>query len=198
MTARPQPDPRPRPAGRNQGFTLVEVVVVMAMLALVLQFVLVNLDSMVPKTRLESESKILVGNLDFLRSEARIQGKRYALQLDLGNARWRMMLPAEERLTSEQTLEETLPQALDWNPLQEGVKFLGAGNPRNGIARNSLFDIPFDENGFTADQAIFLTLTDDPKMVWTVQIRGLTGQTTILSSLDGEEHRLQEVTEGTF
>ncbi len=198
MIARPQPDPRPRPAGRNQGFTLVEVVVVMAMLALVLQFVLVNLDSMVPKTRLESESKILVGNLDFLRSEARIQGKRYALQLDLGNARWRMVLPAEERLTSEQTLEETLPQALDWNPLQEGVKFLGAGNPRNGIARNGMFEIPFDENGFTADQAIFLTLTDDPKMVWTVQIRGLTGQTTVLTSEDGEEHRLQEVTEGTF
>jgi type II secretion system protein H len=187
------------PRDRDQaGFTLLEVMLVVLILGLVLQLVFVNLGAMVPKTKLDAEAKKLVANLDFLRSEARIQGKSYVLQLDLRHARWRMVLPAEERLTSEQTLEETERHAQQWNPLEDGVEFAGAGNWTNGIVRNGVFDLAFDENGFTADQVVFLRLQEDPKMLWTVQIRGLTGQTDVLSSFDGAEHRLEEVTEGAF
>lgn len=184
--------------GPEGGFSLIELMVVLAVIALILQFVMANLGYMVPQTRLDSEAKQLLARLDFLRSEARIQGKRYTLELDLSKARWRMVIPAEERLTSQQTLEETMPRALGWSPLEEGVKFAGAGNPINGIVRNGPYLIVFDENGQTADLSVFLKLDEDPKLIWTVQMRGLSGQGEVLTSENGVEHRLEEVTEGAF
>jgi Tfp pilus assembly protein FimT len=172
--------------------------VVLAIGALILQFVMVNIAGMVPRTKLDAEAKRLLANLDFLRSEARIQGKRYILEIDLDHPRWRMVIPAEERLTSEQTLEETMPRALEWTPLEEGVKFAGAGNPINTYVRHKTYEIVFDESGQTADLSVFLKLDQDPKLVWTVQLRGLTGHGEVLTSENGVEQRLDEVTEGAF
>lgn len=193
--------PHCRPVSRGpaqSGFTIIELMVVVAILALVLQMVMLNMGAMVPKTKLDAESKKLVANIDFLRSEARVQGKRYLMQLDLGKARWRMVLPAEERLVSEQTLEETQPRALDWTALEEGVVFGGAGAVARGIARNGIYEIVFDESGNTADQMVFLKLEDDEEMVWTVQVRGLTGQTEILPDTNGQEQELETVNEMGF
>src|SRR5690349_5439905 len=175
MSARRQRPSRHQALSRSGGFTLIELLVTLGVIALILQFVMVHIAGTVPRTRLDAESKRLLSHLDFLRSEARIQGKRYVLRLDLEHPRWCMVIPAEERLTSEQTLEETLPRALDWSSLEEGVKFSGAGNPINGIVRAHYYDIVFDENGQTADVSVFLKSTEDPKLVWTVQLRGLTG-----------------------
>ena len=52
--------------------------------------------------------------------------------------------------------------------------------------------------GFTADQAIFLVHVEDKQMVWTIQIRGLTGQSEILRSFDGTYHTLARLEEGHF
>lgn len=197
MPAAPHGMPHAR-ARREAGFSIIELMVVVAILALILQMVMLNMGAMVPKTKLDAESKKLVANIDFLRSEARVQGKRYRLQLDLGNARWRMVLPAEERLVSEQTLEETQPRALDWSPLEEGVVFGGAGTVARGVARSGIYELVFDEGGNTADQMVFLKLADDEEMVWTVQIRGLTGQTEILPDTDGQEQMLETVNEMGF
>lgn len=194
---RPRPS-EPPPDRHADGFTLIELMVVLAIGALILQFVMVNIAGMVPRTKLDSEAKRLLANLDFLRSEARIQGKRYILEIDLDHPRWRMVIPAEERLTSEQTLEETMPRALEWTPLEEGVKFAGAGNPINTYVRHKTYEIVFDESGQTADLSVFLKLDSDPKLVWTVQLRGLTGHGDILTNENGVEQRLDEVTEGAF
>jgi type II secretion system protein H len=194
---RPRPS-QPAPHRHADGFTLIELMVVLAIGALILQFVMVNIAGMVPRTKLDAEAKRLLANLDFLRSEARIQGKRYILEIDLDHPRWRMVIPAEERLTSEQTLEETMPRALEWTPLEEGVKFAGAGNPINTYVRHKTYEIVFDESGQTADLSVFLKLDQDPKLVWTVQLRGLTGHGEVLTSENGVEQRLDEVTEGAF
>jgi len=56
----------------------------------------------------------------------------------------------------------------------------------------------FDENGFTGDHVIVLKLETDPTMVWSVQIRGISGKSEILSDFDGHEHALEETGEGAF
>ena len=91
------------------------------------------------------------------------------------------MLPAEERLTTEQTLEETMPEALGWNRMEQGAQFQGivqAGaltlaQVDNGVVqRGGVAGIEFDENGFSADWDVFFTLEHDEEMVWTVQVSG--------------------------
>jgi hypothetical protein len=43
-----------------------------------------------------------------------------------------------------------------------------------------------------------LKLETDPTMVWSVQIRGISGKSEILSDFDGHEHALEETGEGSF
>jgi hypothetical protein len=156
---------------------------------------------MVPQSKLDATAKQLVSYVDYLHSESRIQGKRYILQLDLSKNRWRYVLPAELRLSSDQTEESTMPLALDWTPLEEGVVFVGAGNATDGMVRPGSptpYEIVFDENGLTADQIVAMTLTSDPKLVWTVQIHGINGSSEIIANRDGQEQRLDETGEGSF
>ncbi len=181
--------------------------VVAAIAALAIQLVVMNLGAMIPRTILDSECNKFMSRLDFLRSEARLQGKRYRIELDLTNHLWRFVLPAEERLTTEQTLEETMPEALGWNRMEQGAQFQGivqAGaltlaQVENGVVqRRGVAGIEFDENGFSADWDVFFTLEHDEEMVWTVQVSGLTGQSRMLTSFDGNEYRTQPVGEFGF
>ena len=167
--------------------------------ALAIQLVVTNLGAMIPRTVLDSECNQFMSRLDFLRSEARLQGKRYRIELDLTNHLWRFVLPAEERLTTEQTLEETMPEALSWNRMEQRAQFKGivqAGAPV--VQRRGVAGIEFDENGFSADWDVFFTLEHDEEMVWTVQMSGLTGQSRMMTSFDGVEYRTESAGEYGF
>lgn len=185
-------------ASRAHGFTLIEVMVVVAVIGLVLRIVMVNLGALVPQTRLESASKQLVAVFEEMRIESRVQGKRYGVEIDLKQPRWRRTLPEEERLTSELTVEQTAAREMSWHDLEPGVMFRGAGSSAEPIARNGLYRIQFDENGFTADQVVFLGLQDDDKLICTVQIRGLASDYEILVDTNGVEHRPELVQEMGF
>jgi type II secretion system protein H len=200
-----------RPAGRRSsaGFTLLELMVVIAIAALAIQIVVVNLGSMIPRTILDGECNQFLSKLDFLRSEARLQGQRYRMELDLNRHLWRYVLPAEERLTTEQTLEETMPEALSWNTMEEGVQFMGIVQSgiiqtganleqHHGVQSNGIAAIEFDENGFTADWNVFFTLAHDQELVWTVQLFGLTGRSRLLTSFDGQPQPARSAEEFGF
>ncbi len=58
--------------------------------------------------------------------------------------------------------------------------------------------IRFDEYGFSDDQMVVLRLKDDPKLVWALTLRGLTGTTTVEQRTDGREPDLPIVGEGAF
>lgn len=186
-------------AGKAQrGFTLLELLVTLAIIGLITQIVFLNMGAMVPKTKLDSEAKRLVSNLDWLRSEARIQGKRYRMELDLTRDRWRLVQPAEERISMLQTDEELAERFLQWNELEDDVVYRGAGNADQRIIRDGIYKIEFDENGFTGDQSVFLSLGQYEEMVWTIHIHGLTGRAEILPDFEGKEHLPQPVGEGAF
>lgn len=183
---------------RAAGFTVIEILVALVIIGLVTAMVVPNLGAFVPRARLDAAAKLLAANIDFLRSEARIQGKRYTLELDMDRGMWRRVLPPEERLTTEQDVQSLEPRQEEWSRLQEGVSIATAGNANEGMAKGGTFALVFDQNGQTGDQSVVLQLADDPTMTWTVNIRGLTGQCEVLESYDGKQQLPEETSEGAF
>ncbi|MEC7583386.1 MAG: GspH/FimT family pseudopilin [Planctomycetota bacterium] len=183
---------------RCSGFTIIEVMIVVLIMGMIAAIVIPNLGMFVPEARLNSAAQQLVSNIDFARSEARIQGKRVTLEFDLENERWRYVLPPEEQLTSDQDVQTLETNYLAWQELEEDVEFESAGNATNGLVRDKIFQMVFDENGFTSDQSIILQLASDPQMTWTVQIHGLTGRCEVIRDYEGEAHPFAETGEGMF
>jgi len=193
----PPADPfaRPVPAA---GFTLLELLVVITMIALATAIVAPNLGAFVPQMRLEGSGKELVRTLDWVRSEARIRAVRMSIELDLDHARWRTVQPPEMRLTLDQEPETLEEWSFNWKELSDGVVFAGAGDSKNGIARKNIYRIVFDEHGFTSDQIVMLKLTEDTRLLWSMELRGLSGSVEMNLSEDGREPQLELVGEGAF
>ena len=166
---------------RQSGFTLIELMIVVAIMALMVQVVMVNMGAMIPSSALDSVAAKIQSQLDFLRSEAKIQGKPYALEIDLDNSRCRLVIPQEELLVSSQTAAEGSGLELRWKPLDDDgwVVISGYSAGDQATMRKGRVKIIFDDNGFTADQTLYFKLADDDdeKMIWTVHLWGLNGTT---------------------
>ena len=183
-----------RPAG---GFTLIELMVVVAIVGIVMRIALLNLGAIVPGAILDGECKQMRANLDFLRSEARLRGQWCALELDLDNHRYRYVLPPERKLASYEDELSELP--LSWTPLEERAKLAGVASPSRPLIEHGIYRITFDENGNTGDLAVFFKLDDGSnEFLWTLQLRGLTGRTDIVKSVEGQRAPLEEFNESAF
>ncbi|MFO1078726.1 MAG: GspH/FimT family pseudopilin [Planctomycetota bacterium] len=180
------------------GFTLIELLVTLAIIALLFALILPNLGALVPAARLEGSGKQLRAKIDWVRSEARIRGQPMAIELDLDHSRWRVVLPPDMQLTLDQDPDTLEEYSLIATELEDNVYFAGAGDAKNGIAKKDKYRIRFDEYGFSDDQMVILKLKDDPKQVWALTIRGLTGQTSVEERTDGREPDLTGVGEGAF
>ena len=107
-------------SSRSQsGFTLIELMIVVAIMALMVQVVMVNMGALIPSSALDSVAAKIQSQLDFIRSEAKIQGKPYALEIDLDNSRCRLVIPQEEMLVSSQTAVDGSGLELRWKPLDD-------------------------------------------------------------------------------
>ena len=101
----------------------------------------------------DGSAKDIKANLTEIRSESRIQAKRMEMEFDLDRARFRIILPPEEQLTSDQVIyndDEVRDQDKGWIDLTDGVVFAGAGDSRSGTITKGLYKVVFDEYGFTA------------------------------------------------
>jgi prepilin-type N-terminal cleavage/methylation domain-containing protein len=187
---------------RQSGFTLIEMLVVMAVMALILQVVAVNIGAWIPSSALKATTGKIQSELDFVRSEARLQGKPYRLEFDLDKSLYRMVLPPEEELVSIQTAAESNEIALQWMPvdLNERVVLFGYNAGNRPTVTKGIVEVAFDENGFTADQSLYFKLADDEeaKMVWTMHLWGLNGTTQVLKSEDGVQYQRQLPVESNF
>ena len=188
----------PTDGAARAGFTLVELMVVVAIIALAAQVVMVNLGAFIPASVLNAEAGRIIGDVEFVRSEARLQGKAYSIDLDLDNERWRIVLPPEERLVSDQTIEESRP--LGWQDLDERVQLVGHRVQGAPTLRSGRSSVKIDKNGFTADQLIHLQMKSEAleDMVWSIRLFGLNRRSRLLTNQDGTEPRLEITEEHEF
>lgn len=189
---------RGRNRARERGFTLMELLVTLTLIALLFAIVVPNLGAFLPEARLEGSGKQILRTVDWVRSEARIQGKRMAIEFDLDRAMWRVVHPPEQQLTRDQdawTLEEWTDQ---WVSLEEDVVFAGAGDAKNGLAHSGRYRLVFDEYGFSGDQMLVLKLKSDPTLVWSMMLQGLSGRVTVEQSEKGDVPTMTAPNEGAF
>jgi prepilin-type N-terminal cleavage/methylation domain-containing protein len=187
---------------RQAGFTLIELLIVLAILALTLRVVAVNMGAWIPSSALKAVTGKIQSELDFVRSEAKLQGKAYRLEFDLDKKLYRMVLPPEEQLVSIQTAAEGNETVLHWMPVDpnERVEVSGYNSGDKPTISKGLVQIAFDENGFTADQTLYFKLAgdDDEKTIWTMHLWGLNGASEVIRSSDGVYHRRQLPVESNF
>ena len=181
------------------GFTLIEIMVVVLLLGLVGQLVVGNMGRWIPESSLDSQVSQLRSWIDYLRSEAKVQGKPYSLELDLENHRTRLILPEEDKLvrTDDDTVASTIPMA--WEDLEKWMKFDGHAFAGRPIITKGTVEITFDENGFTADQSTYLQFDEEgSELLWTLHINGLTGATSVVRNRTGERDIFRVATEADF
>ncbi len=181
---------------RQAGFTLLELILVVAIGAILMRVVTANIGAIVPSKAMDSAAGQLISQANFLRSEARLQGKVYRLEMDLDNHRFRTVLPPEDRLLSTEEQQEEF--ALGWTQLEDGVQFERHEFSGGRLVRNGLSSIEFDAGGFTGDQTIVLVYETDEKMLWSVQLRGLTGTSSVQNDFDGKIHLVETADASSF
>lgn len=195
----PRPDSGVKKRPSEAGFTLIEIMVVIMILGLVLRIVMVNMGAFIPSSALDAQANKLRFTLDYLRSEAKIQGKPYTLELDLDKHMTRIILPTEDKLvtTTDDTMEANIE--MGWQPLEDWVKFEGHGIWGREIYTKNIIKVTFDENGFAADQTIFFRYdVEDNKRIWSVHVFGLNGTTTVVRNLEGKRDIHRAETEAAF
>ena len=184
---------------RVAGFTLLELMVVMLVLGLLASLVVGNMGRWIPSASLDSQANQLRSWLDYLRSEAKIQGKPYSLELDIENHRTRIHLPPEDKLVSVPDDTAAANLIMGWQPLEDWVKFEGHGVWGREIYTKGQVMITFDENGFTADQSIYLKYDEpDNKLLWSIHLNGLNGTTSVVRNREGNRDVQQAQTEAAF
>ena len=143
------------------GFTLIEIMVVVLLLGLVGQLVVGNMGRWIPESSLDSQVSQLRSWIDYLRSEAKVQGKPYSLELDLENHRTRLILPEEDKLvrTDDDTVASTIPMA--WEDLEKWMKFDGHAFAGRPIFTKGTVEITFDENVAESGGAIAFSPGDN-------------------------------------
>lgn len=189
-----------RSTARIEGFTLIELMVVIAILAILLRSVFANLGAIVPSSTLDAESQRLMAVIDYLRSEAELQGKVYKLELDLDQNRYREVWPPELKVATDQDQKELVEQRQAWIGLDDRVKLGGFAIVGDQTMRKGRVTIVFDRNGNTADQVMFLRMKSESleNMVWSVQIRGLERGCTLVRDETNRESYLQRIEEAHF
>lgn len=183
----------------QSGFTMIEILVVVLLLGLTMRLVYSNMGAWIPETALNAQASKIRSWVDYLRSEAKIQGKPYSIELDLEENVTRLILPPEDKLVT--TLDDTIASAipLGWTPLQKGVVFNGHSIAGGEVRTKGKLLITFDENGFTADQSVYFQDDDeDSRMVWTVHIHGLSGSTRVATDIEGNRSIFKATEESDF
>ncbi len=165
---------------RRAGFTLLELMVVIAILGLLTQAIVPAFLGDIPEAQIAAEARKLAARLDYLRSESRLRGRSYGLELDPERNRYRILVPPELRLLDENEASSSveLPKVipLGWYELPESVKIAGISIGSNDPLRHKPGRIRFDPRGRSLQKVIYLEHRTNEDLKWSVFVPPLTGR----------------------
>jgi prepilin-type N-terminal cleavage/methylation domain-containing protein len=178
----------------DRGFTLLEILLVVSLLAMLVQVAALNIGTLLPEWRLRSVSQRLATRMNFLASEARIQGTTYKLQFDLDRNRVRTLLPPD---LSQALAGEETPEMLksEWDYLDDPlvIEEIKVGTDDRGI-ETGIITIPFRPRGTSVDAIIILADPNFEQVRKYLRLQGLNAQVEI----SDEEISLPRVTDNDF
>ncbi|GEM_PF-5473291 len=149
---------------QSRGFTLIEMMVVVAIIGVITQLVLPAFSKDLPEEQLKATANKLAVKLNYLRSEARLQGAEYGVQLDPDHQRFRIHMPPEVQLAEDANapLEEEDPEKsnLHWHQLPAGIRIAGISIGRKDQGPKKSKEILFDSRGRTPPKVLYLEYAD--------------------------------------
>lgn len=156
----------------SRGFTFIELMVVVAIMGLLLGFVVLRLDDMVPSSRLSAAARQVASHVGMARGEAVAAGKVHAIAYDLTRQQYAVLTPPdpEEVEAGRYKADELLP--LEWETLPSGVTLVDVDLGDRALS-SGLLTLRFTPLGTATPHAVHLKNVDGGEM--TVVVNPLTG-----------------------
>ena len=181
--------PTTRSARSNErGFTLIELMVVIAILGIVFRIILPSFQDDLPVAKVRAEARKLAATMNFLRTEARLQSRRYGVHLWAHDGKlhgWRILMPPEQKVRRETDedwgaeLPDYVP--LEWRRFPKDIQFRGihvgrmeAERTRDTQSREER-KIWFDGLGRTPQKIIVIGHRDQEDLSMSIVIPPITG-----------------------
>ncbi len=192
--------PRAR-SPRQAGFTLIELLVVLAIIGIAARMIMPAFSDDIPEATVKAEANKLAATLAFLRSEARLQSKRYGLEIFAPNDkthRYRIVMPRQMEIIHEgddrygsEDLPEDMP--LDWHDLPVDTIFKGISVGLADADTPKARKIFFDPRGRTGQKILFLGHRQVPDLIYSIVVPPLAGAIAVekgrvpfLTATDGD------------
>ncbi|MHC5039514.1 MAG: pilus assembly FimT family protein [Planctomycetota bacterium] len=166
---------------RSRGFTLIEILLATSLLVLVISFVVLNVEGMVPTYRMEGAARELGATVADVQSQAVISGKIHGIVYDITGGRYWILAPPEEKEEEEEEErddEEAVDQTKRLVPLKpfslhQGIDFkdVSLGGRRKKL--NGRVKIYFQPDGPGMPHAVHLM--DREGREYTIEVNPFTG-----------------------
>lgn len=165
-----------------RGFSFIELLAVLAIMGLILGFVVLRLDGMIPSSRLAAAARQLGSTAGLARGQAVSSGRLHAVKYDLDKQRYTVCTPPHPDDVESGKYKPTDLVPLVWERLPQDVQMVDLQvGPRKTVS-DGIVTMHFTELGTVSPHAIHIRLKEDgsePKWM-TVVVNPLTGLVDIL------------------
>lgn len=175
----------------ERGFTLLEIAVAVLILSLGTTLVAVNLDAMLPNSRLQACARALASQIADARSHAITQGIPYQIEYDLDKNRYRLLTPFKAGGGLALRPEDRV--GLEWVDFPANVKLAGVTIGADESTERGITFVEFDSLGSSIEHQVNLR-REKPEADFTLQVEALTGMVRFIAG----KPKIERVDDGAF